>query len=132
MGKEAKIGLGVISILLIVFGVVLAQRLSGSGDAPEVTASDDPGEGAPQAQDDPQEDTKVTVPAAAPQKPTVVLANALSSKEPPAVPKKVRPWRSGPDEGKTPRNGHGGKATTLPPIPMIIFVRPIFSASDTN
>ena len=32
MGKETKIGLGVIAVLLVVFAVVLALRLTGSGE----------------------------------------------------------------------------------------------------
>ncbi len=44
MGKEAKIGLAVIAILLITFGVVLAKRLSGSNDgsAEAAAAEKDP------------------------------------------------------------------------------------------
>ncbi len=65
MGKEAKIGLGVILILLITFGVVLAKKLGGSGDPLDVAAADEKGSNAgnPQA-DSGGEPQKTPIPVA--------------------------------------------------------------------
>lgn len=52
MGKEAKIGLGVIVILLIVFGVVLARRLSSPSDGSATAETSDNTSQADKSHDD--------------------------------------------------------------------------------
>jgi len=47
MGKEAKIGLAVILVLVITFGVVIAKKFSGSGDEP-LTKMEDTDDGSPE------------------------------------------------------------------------------------
>ena len=42
MGKEAKIGLAVLSVLLITFGVVLTRRLMGPSEIPPAEPSGPP------------------------------------------------------------------------------------------
>ncbi|HUT13425.1 MAG TPA: LysM peptidoglycan-binding domain-containing protein [Thermoguttaceae bacterium] len=80
MGKEAKIGLAVILILLITFGVVLARRLSGSGDDSETSASNDRSAEAPGAPGDSKKDGDKRP---APAEPMVLTAGAVSSSTPP-------------------------------------------------
>jgi len=49
MGKEVKFGLGVIVVLLITFGVILANRLKGTSDESSTASSDEKGRGSSSA-----------------------------------------------------------------------------------
>jgi nucleoid-associated protein YgaU len=83
MGKEATIGLAVILILLIVFGVVLVRRLSGSADGPPVLLAEQDGSGIWRPAIDPGAGkSQRESAAAAPAKLRVVSANPLTDAEP--------------------------------------------------
>jgi len=82
MGKEAKIGLAVILILVITFGVVLVRRLSGSGDTSETAAANEQTAETPETPRDSTEDGGKKPSMAAPTKPMVLTAGAASSTPP--------------------------------------------------
>jgi len=79
MGKEAKIGLAVILILVITFGVVLARRLSSSGDDSEATASNQRKGETPVAPGDSKKDGDKPSTPIAPAEPLVVTPGTASS-----------------------------------------------------
>ena len=110
MGKEAKIGLGIILILLIVFGVVLARRLSDPSDGSAAAA---PGEKAKPAGEHAGERTKPGGPGA---RPTVIEAKAGSkTSRSPSSPADVGQW-SVVSDSRTSRQGPAGaKPPSAPP-----------------
>jgi len=85
MGKEATIGLAVILILLITFGVVLVRRMSGSTD-PAAASSAEPSDGGlSQAADDPAGNDAKGEPSAAPSGKLTILATEPASSETPRL-----------------------------------------------
>ncbi len=83
MGKEAKIGLAVILVLLITFGVVLVQRLSSSDDATAAGAAGEKSKSTPRGNEKtPARDTKPGSSVPRPNGPMVLSPATLASKAP--------------------------------------------------
>jgi len=100
--KEVKIGLTVILVLLIVFGVVLGRRLMGTGDSPldstmagKDAAASKPGQ-PPAPKDGGAKDGGPTL-----SKPRLVAAGASSTKSPKLVSPESNRWTSSPEEKKS-------------------------------
>lgn len=82
MGKETKVGLAVIVILMIVFGVVLARRLSGPTDQSVASSNTDESKAAAASKAQGKSDTKPFAKEPVPTKlgkPTIVAAQTVSS-----------------------------------------------------
>lgn len=119
MGKEAKIGLAVILILLITFGVVLARRLTGSDDASDKTSTEAKAKGTAGAKQAAGGKGQKSGPSPAARKgPTVVAAKNVSNKS-----KKAPQSAAGRSNAVSDRNRPGqplrpGQAKLTPPFPM--------------
>ena len=111
MGKEAKIGLAVILILLITFGVVLGKRLTGTADE---TAKEDksPTEANVQTA---KSGTKAKSPGASNNSPRVVVAQTASSQPPKTA---SAAWSVAADRDKTGRPSGTDQAKASPPYLM--------------
>ena len=90
MGKEVKIGVAVILILVITLGVVLAKRLTGTTDAPVASVAEKEDNQTPKTtSESAPKKGKTRAPAAGSKRPTLLAANESSSKT------QQRPdWRS--------------------------------------
>jgi nucleoid-associated protein YgaU len=87
MGKEAKIGLAVILILLITFGVVLAKRLTGTEETSVASSSEEDGQQKSQARaESSTAGTAAIGSAAGAGTATVVPAQAVSTQAPEGTP----------------------------------------------
>ncbi len=115
MGKEAKVGLAVILILLITFGVVLARRLSGPAEPPQASASAEKVKGTSGARSNPtSRQLKAKTAEAGTSKPTVVAAKAISRKMPKQSPDEIDQFRVVSDS----------RTATASPTPNTIEVSP--------
>jgi len=93
MGKEAKIGVAVIMILLITFGVVLARRLSSSSPTPTATASTNQDNDDLQRKEVPAAaDTPLQIASAGSSRPTVVEPEQARGKTPTPSPGVSGQW----------------------------------------
>ena len=125
MGKEAKIGLAVILILLIIFGVVLARRLCGPSGTSLASSSGGNDRAASKAGNEPvANDAEVQTPAEGAAGPTVLAAEALPSKTTERSPVDVSQWDLASDSSSTQQSASsaGAKAPTRsywpnPPVP---------------
>ena len=120
LGKEAKIGVTVIALLLIVFGVVVVVRLRGSNadDKPAVAADREDGrerarhEGKTEAMF--KENRSKPFGGGVP--PTVVPAKATSAKPPKTTAGDLDQWKLASDRGEAKRSGGGPSPSTPPPF----------------
>lgn len=119
MGKEAKIGLAVILILLITFGVVLARRLNGAADRPVESSSAEQAKNAAQPQAGPTaKNSAAKSPAPAVKRPTVVAAKAVSNRNAKPSSAVASQWNVASDGNKAAQGPDGGRAQASPPFPM--------------
>jgi nucleoid-associated protein YgaU len=119
MGKEATIGLAVILVLLIAFGVVLVRRLSGSTD-PSAASSMEQSDGGPSeaAGNASVGNAKAEPPAARPDKLRALDAKSASSRAPRLSPVTVSQFAVVSD-GDAETKGSHGDARQLPPPSMM-------------
>lgn len=119
MRKEAKIGLAVILILVITFGVVLARRLSDPSDSAAKSSLREKAQSTAQLQGaPPAKNSQSKPPGSAIKRPTVVSAKAASTRTPKHSPAAASQWSVASDRNKaTPRSGAGQPKST-PPFPM--------------
>ena len=136
MGKEAKIGLTVILVLLIVFGVVLARRLSGPAQGPQADSSQAAEVSKPDADAaDPDRRTKDL--AAASTKTTVVAAKPASSKTAKVPSAPVSKWNLVADGGKaadatSPQMPKASPPSLMPNPPMLTSAAPYDRRADSH
>lgn len=117
MGKEAKIGLGIILVLLIVLGVVLARRLSGPPEEASTAAPAANASPATNKQDDATgKETADRSPFTRPgARPTVVEAKVGTDRSGRhSFPSDVGRWGTGSDKS-APRQAAGEVEVTAPP-----------------
>ncbi|MBN2475627.1 MAG: LysM peptidoglycan-binding domain-containing protein [Pirellulales bacterium] len=113
MGKEVKIGVGVILILLITFGVVLARRLGGADDSAATAASNGENRETPQPDDSPAAgDTTPTIAAGG--KPTVLEPKTDSSRTPAPTSNATGGWGAVPTTDQM-QQVATADSTTAPP-----------------
>lgn len=119
MGKEVTIGLGVILILLITFGVVLARRLTGSADAPAASSSrQDDNESSEAEGDRTVKDANTEASAGGSGEPRVLAAKPVSAETPKPAPLPMGQWSVvSADETKT-QSAATGTAKASPPSMM--------------
>jgi nucleoid-associated protein YgaU len=105
MNKEAKVGLTIIFVLLVVFVVVLGRRMLGSRVADEVLTAKDRIEEQSEPNVDPVKETaknvvkaiNAIIPAG---QPTVIQATAASAKPPKTSANEADLWNTASDAGK--------------------------------
>ena len=121
LGKEAKIGVTVIALLLIVFGVVVAVRLTRIELGRQAGAAADreerPGESRPTRARRTRCSRRIDrsrLAAAVP--PTVVPAKAASAKPPKTTAGDLDQWKLASDRGEAKRSGGGPSPGTPPPF----------------
>ncbi len=119
LGKEAKIGVAVIGILLVVFGVVVAMRLMGSGEEPKPIAAE-PGPGTHKPLLDPKNEPmlKDTRPRSFGSPPTLVSAKASSDKPPKSASIDLDRWKTSSDRHESKRTLSGNAPMSAPPTFM--------------
>lgn len=119
MGKEATIGLAVILILLITFGVVLVNRLSDKDDPEESSSAQRDQEASPKSGNDPAVDkTNTKVPAARPRKLTVLTAKPTSGQTPELSTPAVGQFSPVLDREGSARSTDAGVSQASPPSMM--------------
>lgn len=117
MGKEAKIGLGVILILLVTLGVVLARKLGTAGEEGKSPASDTTtAKSAEGPGDSSKTDGRTKTPISKGTRPTVIEAKSgkTTASKPRSSPIQVGQWSVVADAG-TPKQQSAG--TTIPSAP---------------
>ena len=119
LGKEAKIGVAVIGILLVVFGVVVAMRLMGSDGEPKPIAGE-PGAGPHKPALDPKNELmlKDNRPKSFGNPPTVVSAKGLSAKPPKSASIDMDRWKTTSDRHESKRSLSGNAPMSAPPTFM--------------
>ena len=119
MGKEATIGLAVILVLLITFGVVLVNRLSDTDDPEASSSAQRDQEASPESGNDPAVDkTNTRVPAARPSKLTVLAAKPTSGQTPELSTAAAGQFSPVPDREGSARSTDGGVSQASPPSMM--------------
>jgi len=117
MGKEATIGLAVILILLITFGVILVRRLSGSTDPAAASSAESSEAGLSQAADDPAVDDAQGEPSAAPSgRLTMLAAEPASSGTPRLRPVPVGQFAATSDRDNDTEDTGADPAQVPPPM----------------
>jgi len=119
LGKEAKIGVAVIGILLVVFGVVVAMRLMGSGEESKPIAAE-PGPGPHKPLMDPKNELmlKDTRPKSFGAPPTLVSAKASSDKPPKSASIDLDRWKTSSDRHESKHASSGNTPMSAPPTFM--------------
>ena len=121
LGKEAKIGVTMILVLLLVFAAVVAVRLSGSSSGDGLAAADqNPGKaGRPDEDRDEKHFSKAAKPKSpGGNPPTVVLAKAASDRPSKPINNDFNTWKLASDKGKArPVEGSGPALISPPPLP---------------
>ena len=105
MGKEAKIGLAVIAILLIVFGVVLAKRLTGSASADQQSTAEESKDGTSGSPSDSQDGS-----GSRSRSPNVLSIKASSNSPPDRSSAEQRDWQYENDPAHPGEGYPSGKA----------------------
>ena len=119
MGKEATIGLAVILVLLITFGVVLVNRLSDTDDPEASSSAQRDQEASPESGNDPAVDkTNTRVPAARPSKLTVLAAKPTSGQTPELSTAAAGQFSPVPDREGRARSTDAGVSQASPPSMM--------------
>ena len=121
LGKEAKIGVTVIALLLIVFGVVVAVRLRGSERGRQTGCQRPTEEG---GREKAGHEGKMEAmfkenrskPFGGGVPPTVVSAKATSAKPPRTLAGDLDQWKVATDRGEAKRSGGGPSPGTPPPF----------------
>ena len=119
MGKEATIGLAVILILLITFGVVLVRRLGGSTDPAAAASAEGNDKNSSKAEADPAEgDAETKAPAAGTGKLRILAAKPASSRTSRHSPAAVSQFAVVSDANTNAQTADAGPALVSPPSMM--------------
>ena len=123
MGKETKIGLGIIAVLGVIFAAVLVQRLMGSKDA-EVAADQTQPSASSKSPADKKHEGDAGERPLSPKTPTFsqpTVITPTAGPEPPRRPTRLGPWAVISDDGKS---GTTPGTASSPPSPLSFMPTP--------